>query len=129
MSEETILDLDTDNLYPTQYNKRRSLILSFTSKYRNYSEVTLFTTEVNNKTEELLQCLDKIDALCSVCRIFVNRYELFLNYEDSLISSKIRLEVHSGSMIDEETLEREITNMIPFAPFNKTYMTWILSLI
>lgn len=125
--KENIIDLDVNSLYESQSKKDKDLILNFSSKYRNYSEVTLFTTEVNNKTEDLLKCLDKIDSLCLVCRIFINRYELFLDYENSSVSSKIRLSVHSGSMIDLETLEREIRIMISSPPFDKTYMTWILS--
>ncbi len=102
------------------------MILKFSNKLTNYETVIFYSRELKQKTDELNECLNIIHDLCRVCRILVNRSELEVDNSNYIVHSKIKLEVHSGSMIDQETLEREIRNMISLAPFDKSSMTWIL---
>lgn len=102
------------------------MILKFSNKLNNCKSVIFYSRELKQKTDELNECLNIIYELCRVCRIFVNRYELEVDNSNYFVHSKLKLEVHSGSMIDQETLEREIRNMISLAPFGKDSMTWIL---
>lgn len=127
MTEETILDLDVNSIYGWCYRERDEMILNFSIKYQNYSNVIEYTRELNQATDKLLECLGKLHNFCSVCRLFTTNYELTVNHDQKLIQSKMKLEIHSGSMIDEETLEREIRNMICYTPFDKSYMSWVLT--
>lgn len=102
------------------------MILKFSNKVDSYKSVILYSQEIKRTSDELLECLSKIYELCKVCRIFTTCSDLEINNSDYLVHSKLNLQVHSGSMIDEETLEREIRNMICFPPFNKKSMTWSL---
>lgn len=125
--EENIIDLDVNSIYGWCYREKKEMTLNFSIKYQKYSSVFGHLREVKQANDKLLECLGIIHNFCGVCRIFTNNYELVLDYEHDLIVSKMKLEIHSGSMLDEETLEREIRNMICFAPFDKYDMIWTLS--
>lgn len=124
--EEPILDLDVNSIYGWCYREKKEMILKFSSSFDDCKNVIFYIRELNQKSDELLECLNKIHNFCRVCRIFTTNYELGIDTINCIIHSKMRLEIHSGSMINEETLEREIRNMICFTPFTKHYMTWSL---
>ena len=105
------------------------LIKEMISNYRSlgYSATAdYYDKYLTEKLKEFEVTTQIFNKFCSVCRIFKHIISTIIN-EDLDLVSKIRFEIHSGSMIDEETLEREIRNMIYYAPFDKYDMIWTLS--
>ena len=87
------------------------ITLYLTTELISTENAILFSRDLNEKLKEFEFNYQLFNKFCSVCRIFM----LVLNtsIEENYLVSKIRFEIHSGSMIEtEDQLYRELDILV-----------------
>lgn len=88
------------------------ITLYLTAKLTSVENAILFSKDLTEKLKEFEVTTQIFNKFCSVCRIFKHIISTIIN-EDLDLVSKIRFEIHSGSMFqDEEWLYRELDILI-----------------
>jgi hypothetical protein len=90
------------------------ITLILTSKLNSTNNAVLFSQSLNESLKKIQLVSEKFFKFCEVCRIFIKVFDpMILDFSAFQIESKIRFEIHSGSMIeDEEKLYRELDVII-----------------
>jgi len=90
------------------------ITLTLTSKLNSTNNAVLFSQSLNESLKELQLVSEKFFKFCDVCRIFIKVFDpMILDFYAFQIESKIRFEIHSGSMFqDELILKRELDLII-----------------
>ena len=88
------------------------ITLYLTAKLTSVENAILFSKDLTEKLKEFEVTTQIFNKFCSVCRIFTSTILPSIDSENNL-RSKIRFEIHSGSMFqDEEWLYRELYILI-----------------
>lgn len=94
------------------------ITLTLTSKLVSQKNAILFSKDLEKTLKELEVVTQVFSTFCSVCRIFIKIFDSFI--VESELLSKIRFEVHSGSMIEtEESLAKELEILISQLKWSK----------
>lgn len=87
------------------------ITLTLTSKLVSQKNAILFSKDLEKTLKEFEAVTQVFSTFCSVCRIAGKIFDSFI--VESELQSKIRFEVHSGSMFEtEEKLYQELDLLI-----------------
>lgn len=87
------------------------ITLTLTSNLIPTTNAILFSKKLNDILSDFQSIFEIFGKFCSVCRIFIKVFDPFI--VENELQCKIRFEVHSGSMFEnEEKLYRELDIVI-----------------